>query len=926
MKKSIYILFVIIFVININRTYSQDKYDESPHRYIVTEAWEFLKNSKPNINWNNTYMASALNEVGCGDDDEPWTIGNIPLGACREDREDPIYLIGFPSPTVTHFWKADLGDNWRMDLPSPLPDYPNAYKKAKAYYKSHSENQILFIKHLGMYNYNISKGLLYSYDNLFDFYNTGHCYFWGYMDVNDHQVILHNPPLEINMTISSAKKFSYLILGRIAHLLSDMSVPCHAHGLSHENGEEYENYINANYSNWNNSLNSHYPVFLGPEPFINLSQKNDPLRYLFYITNQIADRFPASPYGNASDPGNTSYINNIGVDNYSLYLEPIYASIMNNVQYLNNNDFKGDYCFNFSIKAVAALLFWFAENTNQIPPPIPDITSITSNMIGYPDPNIGFTLFKGQTGALYSTVQGSPVLYQWNYSTCNSGWLPWPYANNGIFTQSSQGSPHFILLNQNFEGQFCAIGDKVPSALHFYTKLRAYNNSGEDWSDLFRINPTTNLAGGGCPYIFVLGNDTSGGKFFTENNILHHSEFTENANQSITDVYKLKTVPKIDSNKITIQIMETENDVNYFDQIKLFAVDHPVGSKIGITESNDIVMYYPNDVSSSDLATKNFSINNIAPYIQYGQPSPKITGSNNDFVNAYYDSTSQNSKMKSYKNRLKAKGYKTISDSLALIGEIGSDGFVLENNSTAKDWAGSISIYTNSDTYSKPFSKRVNVSDVIIPFSQTNDNVDHIDINFNSDYAMSYFSVVPVSYEGFTKTELSLISAIHAVNGNILSSLSNIDYDFAIMDTTAIIDLKFGSINPPDPSMVRDYVFVVNGRYASENSSTNGHQLSPMINNNVSSNNVIYKYKLNANYPNPFNPSTKINYELEKSGLTKLEVFDILGRSVKVLVNEYKQAGNYTFEFIGSNLPSGVYIYRIESNGFVSTKRMVLIK
>jgi hypothetical protein len=191
---------------------------------------------------------------------------------------------------------------------------------------------------------------------------------------------------------------------------------------------------------------------------------------------------------------------------------------------------------------------------------------------------------------------------------------------------------------------------------------------------------------------------------------------------------------------------------------------------------------------------------------------------------------------------------------------------------------------------------------------------------------MSYFSVVPISYEGFIKTELPLTNAVHAVTGNILSSLIDIDNNFAIMDTTAIIDLKFSSINLPDPSMVRDYVFVVNGRYTSENSSNNSHHLNPLLNNNVNSNNVSYKYKLNTNYPNPFNPSTKINYELEKSGFTKLEVFDVLGRLVQVLVKEYKQAGNYTFEFNGSNLTSGVYIYRLESNGFVSTKRMVLLK
>lgn len=71
---------------------------------------------------------------------------------------------------------------------------------------------------------------------------------------------------------------------------------------------------------------------------------------------------------------------------------------------------------------------------------------------------------------------------------------------------------------------------------------------------------------------------------------------------------------------------------------------------------------------------------------------------------------------------------------------------------------------------------------------------------------------------------------------------------------------------------------------------------------------------------------TKINYELEKPGFTKLEVFDVLGRLVDVLVNEYKQAGNYTLDFNGSRLSSGVYFYKLQSNDFVDIKRMVLIK
>jgi tetratricopeptide (TPR) repeat protein len=85
-------------------------------------------------------------------------------------------------------------------------------------------------------------------------------------------------------------------------------------------------------------------------------------------------------------------------------------------------------------------------------------------------------------------------------------------------------------------------------------------------------------------------------------------------------------------------------------------------------------------------------------------------------------------------------------------------------------------------------------------------------------------------------------------------------------------------------------------------------------------------YFLFVNYPNPFNPSTLINYSIKEAGLVKIEVFDILGSEVATLVNETKEAGNFSVEFNAANLPSGVYIYTLQVNGFTSSKKMLLMK
>jgi hypothetical protein len=85
-------------------------------------------------------------------------------------------------------------------------------------------------------------------------------------------------------------------------------------------------------------------------------------------------------------------------------------------------------------------------------------------------------------------------------------------------------------------------------------------------------------------------------------------------------------------------------------------------------------------------------------------------------------------------------------------------------------------------------------------------------------------------------------------------------------------------------------------------------------------------FHLFQNYPNPFNPSTTITFDLPKSSVVRLSVFDMLGRKVSVLVNERKAPGSYEVKFDGSNLASGVYFYRLQSEEFVQTKRLLLLK
>ena len=89
---------------------------------------------------------------------------------------------------------------------------------------------------------------------------------------------------------------------------------------------------------------------------------------------------------------------------------------------------------------------------------------------------------------------------------------------------------------------------------------------------------------------------------------------------------------------------------------------------------------------------------------------------------------------------------------------------------------------------------------------------------------------------------------------------------------------------------------------------------------------VPSKFELDQNYPNPFNPSTKIRYQLPTESKVVIKIYNILGSEVMVLVNEQKEAGSYEAEFNASNLSSGTYIYKINADNFVQTKKMILLK
>ena len=95
---------------------------------------------------------------------------------------------------------------------------------------------------------------------------------------------------------------------------------------------------------------------------------------------------------------------------------------------------------------------------------------------------------------------------------------------------------------------------------------------------------------------------------------------------------------------------------------------------------------------------------------------------------------------------------------------------------------------------------------------------------------------------------------------------------------------------------------------------------------NLDNKNIPASFKLDQNYPNPFNPTTKIEFSIKKSGFVTLKIYDVLGKELATLVNENLPAGNFDVNWNAQNFESGIYLYRLQTNNFTDTKKMLLIK
>jgi len=104
------------------------------------------------------------------------------------------------------------------------------------------------------------------------------------------------------------------------------------------------------------------------------------------------------------------------------------------------------------------------------------------------------------------------------------------------------------------------------------------------------------------------------------------------------------------------------------------------------------------------------------------------------------------------------------------------------------------------------------------------------------------------------------------------------------------------------------------------------NETSFLVDVNEESGEIPKEYSISQNYPNPFNPTTKIKFALPENAMTKIIIYDLLGREVETIINKELEAGYYEINFDASNLTNGVYFYKMQVGSFIQTKKMILLK
>ena len=977
-------------------------HEQHVHQYFTKEAYYLLRD------YLNSDIPVMLNHLDSGPVGPAWTNGTILAGAWREDEEDIVYglyqfMPGDPVgalTSITHFWDADNGDftentfqvAWSFFTGSIGP-YPNSYSKIN---KFAFGGYILYFNVLPYLRVQKSNGEWLRlipgtpYNTALSYYSLKDLYLnrrlvtqlvGSYKMYNENKSTYEYYYGDVYVSEDFRDKLVWEILGRMCHLLQDLSIPAHTHRDEHglPPSDQYEDWVayNGRYNYY-----SHLNIGTGIlDPYIS----SNPLHYLMYTTQQIGDHFGSSgPYegvgndvlGGDASPEELSFFNTIPLTSLGspTYLSGSYSDLeLNNIR---------DKTIPHVLKATAGLLYWFAMETDLLPNTL-FINSFNGGNILINSTNLssGHRLLSWNNPSSV-TLQASDQEYgdcYWrfqNWQRIVSGDVVQTYNTRNItITPTANTTYKANFTSENYFG-FRVTGPTkglYRNESHTYNIYSFYGNPTANyyWRTEYR-----NIQNGqvywspglpeGCSISFSSsGNSATFSNYYfskycggwADSVIRVHGTVQPAAcgcqNQYFFEEITLKNRQRpgyppppppggcpyvyiwngnewIEDNNILPQSQDPsllgQNVTDYY-QLFNKPVEEDGKYYLAISEYEEDRSFFDQlKLLVIDHPQETFiTVDDSGTVIQFAKPA--------FFANAELDSNDV------YKQLYSLDDIKTevsSTDTLSLSFEDVNSGteqwllLVGQVQALAKEKVSGKIIKTgmsgkeNSASFTS-FRLRKNPTYQWIVAPASNTSTLQIDIAWQEKAEIDYTELSNKVEIPFTLHEAELVNAVHSVTGDIINDLVENDGTTVELNKNDWIELAY-SIPQLTFGMQRSFVFVSKGRYERlSNKSLNLSGKNQLLKNG-SDLSLPLEYSLSQNYPNPFNPSAIINYSIKDAGNVRLNVYDILGNEVGELVNRNLNAGHYSVEFNASNLPSGVYIYTIQVNNFFDSKKMILIK
>jgi hypothetical protein len=355
------------------------------------------------------------------------------------------------------------------------------------------------------------------------------------------------------------------------------------------------------------------------------------------------------------------------------------------------------------------------------------------------------------------------------------------------------------------------------------------------------------------------------------------------------------------NNEYRLQIREFENEVSYLDRLELVVVDHSPEVKVAVTTEGKIFAYDKEFVPVSCVD-------------QYGKDHVSEIKSKDGL---YFVSEESGYLVATY--RIRPTGPPVLYDPPPGSGDFGTIGLpptpkkagVISNLTVeVQDIEGNWHNLGNVPPRFYPDRALWLLDDKGVVLGDEF----KVKLSWDKYYAADELRYFVLSEEKPVKVWYQPVSAVNSENGEIIKKILDTDEEYATLLPGQTIELSF-SARRAFPDMVRDFVLQTTGYYISLSKPAE----------------IPKSYALLNNYPNPFNANTVILYNLPEDTDVKLEVYNVLGQKVRVLVDEQQNAGYKTVVWDGKNdkgesVSSGIYFYKLETRDYTKSKKMLLMK